>query len=80
MAVRVRPPSRAVIEAFQAFLEGMPEVISIFVLIGNDEFLGHVAVRDTDHPHTVVLDKLTNVAVGIGELGGSARPREDTDR
>ncbi|MFF3655944.1 Lrp/AsnC ligand binding domain-containing protein [Streptomyces olivochromogenes] len=29
----------------------MPEVISIFVLTGNDDFLVHVAVRDTDHLH-----------------------------
>ncbi|MFI6858141.1 Lrp/AsnC family transcriptional regulator [Streptomyces sp. NPDC050416] len=58
IAVRVRPPTRAVIEAFQTFLEAMPEVISIFVLTGNDDFLVHVAVRDTDHLHAVVLEKL----------------------
>lgn len=51
IAVRVRPPSRAVIEAFRAFVEGMPEVISIFVLTGNDDFLVHVTLRDTDHLH-----------------------------
>lgn len=59
IAVRIRPPTRAAIEAFQTFLERMPEVISIFVLTGNDDFLVHVAVRDTDHLHAVVLDKLT---------------------
>ncbi|MER5491278.1 Lrp/AsnC family transcriptional regulator [Streptomyces sp. LE64] len=59
IAVRVRPPTRSVIEAFQAFLEDMPEVVSIFVLTGNDDFLVHVAVRDTDHLHALVLDKLT---------------------
>ncbi|MEU6914326.1 Lrp/AsnC family transcriptional regulator [Streptomyces olindensis] len=58
IAVRVRPPTRAVIEAFQTFLETMPEVVSIFVLTGNDDFLVHVAVRDTDHLHAVVLEKL----------------------
>ncbi|MFG2650351.1 Lrp/AsnC family transcriptional regulator [Streptomyces sp. NPDC048436] len=59
IAVRVRPPTRAVIEAFQAFLVRMPEVISVFVLTGTDDFLVHVAVRDADHLHAVVLDKLT---------------------
>lgn len=59
IAVRVRPPTRAVIEAFQAFLEAMPEVVSLFVLTGDDDFLVHVAVRDTNHLHAVVLDKLT---------------------
>ncbi|MFD8214491.1 Lrp/AsnC family transcriptional regulator [Streptomyces sp. NPDC059697] len=59
IAVRVRPPTREVIEAFETFLEGMPQVISIFVLTRNDDFLVHLAVRDTDHLHAVVLDKLT---------------------
>ncbi|GAA3749809.1 Lrp/AsnC family transcriptional regulator [Salinactinospora qingdaonensis] len=59
IAVRVRPPTRKVIEDFQAFVERMPEVISVFVLTGSDDFLLHVAVRDTDHLHAVVLDELT---------------------
>ncbi|MEU8481909.1 MULTISPECIES: Lrp/AsnC family transcriptional regulator [unclassified Streptomyces] len=59
IAVRVRPPTRAVIEQFQAFVARMPEVLSVFVLTGTDDFLLHVAVRDADHLHAVVLDKLT---------------------
>lgn len=59
IAVRVRPPTRALIEDFQRFVSTMPEVISVFVLTGTDDFLLHVAVRDTDHLHSVVLDELT---------------------
>ncbi|GAA2317145.1 Lrp/AsnC family transcriptional regulator [Streptomyces kunmingensis] len=59
IAVRVRPPTRAVIEQFQDFVARMPEVLSVFVLTGTDDFLIHVAVRDADHLHSVVLDKLT---------------------
>ncbi|ANH92626.1 MULTISPECIES: Lrp/AsnC family transcriptional regulator [unclassified Streptomyces] len=59
IAVRVRPPTRAIIEQFQTFVARMPEVISVFVLTGTDDFLLHVAVRDADHLHSVVLDKLT---------------------
>jgi DNA-binding Lrp family transcriptional regulator len=59
IAVRVRPPTRTVIEQFQDFVARMPEVISVFVLTGTDDFLIHVAVRDADHLHSVVLDKLT---------------------
>ncbi|MFF1594068.1 Lrp/AsnC ligand binding domain-containing protein, partial [Streptomyces sp. NPDC058286] len=59
IAVRVRPPTRAVIEQFKAFVARMPEVIAVFVLTGTDDFLLHVAVRDTDQLHSVVLDKLT---------------------
>ncbi|WP_239334266.1 transposase [Frankia sp. CiP3] len=32
-----------------------------FVLTGTDDFLLHVAVRDADHLHSVVLDKLTEL-------------------
>ncbi|MFF0160532.1 Lrp/AsnC family transcriptional regulator [Streptomyces sp. NPDC005263] len=59
IAVRVRPPSRTVIEQFQAFVARMPEVIGVFITTGTDDFLLHVAVRDTDHLNAVVLDKLT---------------------
>ncbi|WP_078876452.1 Lrp/AsnC family transcriptional regulator [Streptomyces sp. 150FB] len=59
IAVRVRPPSRQAIEEFRSFVERMPEVVSVFVLTGADDFLIHVAVRDTDHLHSVVLDELT---------------------
>ncbi|MFH8738313.1 MULTISPECIES: Lrp/AsnC family transcriptional regulator [unclassified Streptomyces] len=59
IAVRVRPPTRVVIEQFKAFVARMPEVIAVFVLTGTDDFLLHVAVRDTDQLHSVVLDKLT---------------------
>ena len=59
IAVRVRPPTREVIEQFAAYVEQMPEVVSVFVLTGNDDFLLHVAVRDVDHLNAVVLDKLT---------------------
>ncbi|MGX9883180.1 Lrp/AsnC family transcriptional regulator [Streptomyces sp. NPDC002276] len=57
--VRLRPPTRAVIERFRDSVPQMPEVISIFVLTGIDDSPSHVAVRDTDHPHSVVSDELT---------------------
>lgn len=59
ISVRVRPPNRTVIDGFRAFLEGLPEVLSVFVVSGSDDFLIHVAVRDTDDLQSLVLDKLT---------------------
>lgn len=59
VAVRIRPPTREVIESFESFLGTMPEVLSIFLLTGSDDFLIHVAVHDTEHLHSLVLDKLT---------------------
>jgi DNA-binding Lrp family transcriptional regulator len=59
IAVRVRPPNRSVIDSFRAFVEQLPEVLSVFVVSGSDDFLIHVAVRDTDQLQALVLDKLT---------------------
>ncbi|MCK2215049.1 Lrp/AsnC family transcriptional regulator [Actinomadura sp. ATCC 31491] len=59
VSVQVRPLSRAVINAFKASAGGMPEVLSVFVLAGGDDFLLHVAVQDLDHLHAFLLDKLS---------------------
>ncbi|TDE34749.1 Lrp/AsnC family transcriptional regulator [Nonomuraea mesophila] len=59
VAVQVRPLSRAVINAFKSSAADMPEVLSVFVLAGGDDFLLHVAVQDLDHLHAFLLDKLS---------------------
>src|SRR3954470_9706715 len=40
--VQVRRMSRDVIEGFKAYVSGLPEVLSIFVVAGGDDFLVHV--------------------------------------
>src|SRR6188768_1225436 len=42
--VQVRPMSREIIENFKAYVTGLPEVLSVFVVAGGDDFLVHVAV------------------------------------
>ncbi|MDP4501429.1 Lrp/AsnC family transcriptional regulator [Nonomuraea turcica] len=59
VSVQVRPLSRAVINAFKSSAAEMPEVLSVFVLAGGDDFLLHVAVQDLDHLHAFLLDKLS---------------------
>ncbi|MEO3799224.1 Lrp/AsnC family transcriptional regulator [Nonomuraea sp. B1E8] len=59
VAVQVRPLSRAVINAFKSSAADMPEVLSVFVLAGGDDFLLHVAVQDLDHLHAFLLDRLS---------------------
>ncbi|PJE96084.1 AsnC family transcriptional regulator [Streptomyces carminius] len=59
VAVRLRPPNRPVIESFQQFVTQLPETLSVFVVSGAEDFLIHVAVRDTEHLHAFVLDHLT---------------------
>ncbi|HEX2317099.1 MAG TPA: Lrp/AsnC family transcriptional regulator [Thermomonospora sp.] len=59
VSVQVRPLSRAVIDAFKESTAALPEVLSVFVLAGGDDFLLHVAVRDLDHLHGFLLDRLS---------------------
>jgi len=59
IAVRIRPPSRDVIEAFRDWARGLPETIGLFVVSGNEDFLLHIAVADTDGLYSFVIDQLT---------------------
>jgi DNA-binding Lrp family transcriptional regulator len=60
VSVQVRPLSRTVIETFKTTVSGFPEVLSVFVLSGGDDFLLHVAVQDLEHLHAFLLDRLTS--------------------
>ena len=59
IAVRIRPPSRKVLEGFREWVRMRPEVVGIFVTTGSDDFLIHMAVPDTDYLYDVVIDQLT---------------------
>jgi DNA-binding Lrp family transcriptional regulator len=59
IAVRVRPPSRPVVEAFRDWASALPETVGVFVLAGPDDFLIHVAVTDNQALYALVLDRLT---------------------
>ncbi|MFL6145392.1 MAG: Lrp/AsnC family transcriptional regulator [Labedaea sp.] len=59
IAVRIRPPSREVIEAFRDWVRRLPETIGVFVVTGNEDFLIHIAVADTDGLYSFVIDRLT---------------------
>ncbi|WP_235022112.1 Lrp/AsnC family transcriptional regulator [Rathayibacter sp. VKM Ac-2754] len=59
IAVRIRPPSREVIEAFRDWVSGLDETVGLFVTAGNEDFIIHVAVRDNDDLYAFVIDGLT---------------------
>ncbi|WP_280341722.1 Lrp/AsnC family transcriptional regulator [Nocardia neocaledoniensis] len=59
IAVRLRPTDRPVIESFRSFVQGLPEVLAVFVMSGSDDFLLHIAVADNDQLSDFVLDRLT---------------------
>jgi DNA-binding Lrp family transcriptional regulator len=59
IAVRIRPPSRTVIEAFRDWVGALPETIGVFVVSGHEDFLIHVAVADNQGLYAFVIDRLT---------------------
>ncbi len=59
ISTRLRPLSRSVIDTFKAALIKLPEVASVFVVAGDEDFLIHVAVRDLDHLHAFLIDRLS---------------------
>ncbi|MGK5683300.1 Lrp/AsnC family transcriptional regulator [Actinoplanes sp. URMC 104] len=59
VSVQVRPLNRDVIDTFKAHVSQMPEVLSVFVLSGGDDFLLQVGVPDLDALHAFLLDRLT---------------------
>ncbi|MEO8908485.1 MAG: Lrp/AsnC family transcriptional regulator [Microbacteriaceae bacterium] len=62
IAVRIRPPSRQNIDAFRSWAITLREIIGVFVVTGNEDFLLHVAVADNEALYSFVIDKLTERA------------------
>ncbi|GAB6937943.1 Lrp/AsnC family transcriptional regulator [Isoptericola variabilis] len=59
VSVRVRPPSREVIEEFRDWAQDLPEMLGVFVTTGTADFVLHVAVPDNDRLYAFVIDRLT---------------------
>jgi DNA-binding Lrp family transcriptional regulator len=57
--VQIRPLSRQVIEGFKQFVTELPEVLSVYVVAGSDDFLVHVAVPSVDALHAFLMDRLS---------------------
>jgi len=56
---RLRPLSRDVISGFEAYLAQLPEVVSVFVVSGDDDFIVHVAVPDIERLHAFLMDRFS---------------------
>ncbi|GLJ91995.1 AsnC family transcriptional regulator [Streptomyces poonensis] len=56
---RLRPLSRDVIAGFEAYLAQLPEVVSVFVVSGDDDFVVHVAVPDIERLHAFLMDRFS---------------------
>jgi len=59
VAVRIRPPSRAVIGGFRDWAASRPETLGVFVTTGTEDFIIHVAVANNDSLYAFVVDELT---------------------
>jgi len=55
IAVQLEKHVRGLVESLQAHLLKEEEVLSVYQVTGKDDFLVHVAVRDTDDLHDYVL-------------------------
>lgn len=58
IAVRVRPHSRELVDAFRRHVLDLPETIELFHVSGADDFLLHVALADTEALRDFILDAL----------------------
>jgi DNA-binding Lrp family transcriptional regulator len=59
IAVRLRRHSRDLVDSFRDYVAELDEVRSVFHVAGGDDFLVHVAVRDSDHLRDLALDSFT---------------------
>ena len=59
IAVRLGQHSRELVNSFRAHALEQPEVVSVYHVAGEDDFLVHVAVRDADHRRDFTMDAFT---------------------
>jgi len=59
IAVRMQAGARSQLTAFAQRIAGRPEVMDVYFVAGADDFLLHVAVRDTDTLRAFVVDQLS---------------------
>jgi len=59
IAVQLQRHSRKIVTSFREYVLGLTEVIGVYHLAGADDFLVHVAVRDTDHLRDLAMDAFT---------------------
>jgi DNA-binding Lrp family transcriptional regulator len=59
ISVRLARHSRADVAAFQAYLETLPEVLSFYHVAGANDYLVHVAVRDSHRLRDFAVDAFT---------------------
>ena len=59
IAVQLTQHSRDVMDSFRAHTLALPEVLAVYYLSGSNDFMVHVAVRDTHHLRDLVLESFS---------------------
>ena len=62
ISVRLAQHTREAVDAFREHLISLPEVVSIYHVAGQDDFMAHVAVKDANHLKNLTLDAFTTRA------------------
>ena len=57
--VRLTQHSRDYVESFRDHIVSLPEVVSVYHVAGQEDFVIHVAVRDANHLRNLTLDGFT---------------------
>ena len=59
VSVRLAQHTRDVLDGFRDHIAALPEVVSVYHVAGQDDFMVHVAVRDAEHLKNLTLDGFT---------------------
>jgi len=59
VSVQLKTHSRDLVDAFRAHLLALPEVLSLYHMGGEYDYLVHVAVQDANHLRDLALDAFT---------------------
>lgn len=60
VAVQLTGNPRARSESYVREIRSLPEVVNVYHVAGRNDLLLHVAVRDVEHMHELVMDKLSS--------------------
>ena len=60
VAVQLRQHNREAVDSFRDYLLSRPEVVSVYHLAGEEDFLVHVAVKDALHLRDLALDSFAS--------------------
>ncbi|PRY67278.1 AsnC family transcriptional regulator [Glaciihabitans tibetensis] len=59
ISINIRVGARQAIAAFSEEMRELPEVVQVFFLGGSEDFVVHVATRDSDHLRQFVVNNLS---------------------